>query len=688
MQFLAPWFLAGLAALAVPVLIHLINRERKTVVEFPSLMFLQRIPYKSVRRQRIRHLLLLVLRCLALALLVMAFTRPFFAKRATVLAGAGAKERVILVDRSWSMAYGDHWTKAVAAARAAMGDISGTDRATLVFFATEATAATEPTADHARVERALAAAKPGDAATRFGPAIKLAAQILEGSNLPRRDVVLISDFQRSAWTQQTDLRLPAGTHMSTVDVSEADAPDLAVTSASADRDASGGRDRITVAARLANTGAAAKDVPVTLAMAGRDAQTVHVTVPPHGSAQARFAAVTVPGGAVRGEVRIPHDKLANDDAWRFTVAADEAVKVLVVEPARARASQSLFLRRALAIGDQPTFDVEVKRADQLALGDLAGRSLVVLNEVPFPAGAVGARLRTLVEQGTGLLVAPGDAASLDWPAPWTSLAAMRFGAVTDRTRDAGGAVASIDYSHPALELFAAPRSGDLGAARIFRWRALATRTDSGVLARFDDGAPALVERAVGKGKVLVWTSSLDDYWTDLPVQPVYLPFVHQLAAYAGRWSERRAWFTAGGTLDLSRHGELTAMFQKADGTMPPLVLTAPSGSRQRIAPDSLARPIQLDEAGFHELRAIDTPVGSGRPVAVNVDPAEADLSHVDPAEVVTMLTSPGGVAATSTIGGAPDENERQRGIWPWVMVMALMVLVGETVLGNRLARQT
>ena len=67
MNFLTPLFLAGSAALAIPVLIHLINREKKVVVQFPSLMFLHKIPYKSVRRQKIRHLLLLILRCLALA---------------------------------------------------------------------------------------------------------------------------------------------------------------------------------------------------------------------------------------------------------------------------------------------------------------------------------------------------------------------------------------------------------------------------------------------------------------------------------------------------------------------------------------------------------------------------------------------------------------------------------------------
>src|SRR3954470_4952233 len=134
MNFLAPAFLAGLAAVAVPVIIHLINRERKVVVEFPSLMFLQRIPYKSVRRQKIRHLMLLILRCLAIALLAAAFSRPFFQKAHTPISTTGAREVVILLDRSSSMGYADRWTKAKDAAKKIAGGLSQTDHGTLILF--------------------------------------------------------------------------------------------------------------------------------------------------------------------------------------------------------------------------------------------------------------------------------------------------------------------------------------------------------------------------------------------------------------------------------------------------------------------------------------------------------------------------------------------------------------------------
>src|SRR5689334_25337463 len=121
MGFVAPLILFGLAALAIPVLIHLIQREKKRVVEFPSLMFLRRIPYQSVRRRRIRHWLLLMMRLAALALIVLAFARPFFrGADPSAAAQGGAREVVILVDRSYSMGYGDRWNRALVAARNAV----------------------------------------------------------------------------------------------------------------------------------------------------------------------------------------------------------------------------------------------------------------------------------------------------------------------------------------------------------------------------------------------------------------------------------------------------------------------------------------------------------------------------------------------------------------------------------------
>jgi uncharacterized membrane protein len=690
MGLLAPAFLAGLLAIGIPIAIHLINRERREVVLFPSLMFLHKIPYRSVRRQRLRHLLLLAMRCLALALLVAAFSRPFLSRpNASTSSLLGARERVVLVDRSYSMGYADHWKRALDAARANTSELAGPDRATIVFFANDPAAATEPTADRARIERAIAGAKLSSEGTRYEPALKLAAQILSASNLPRKEVVLISDFQRVAWARRDDVQLPAGTAMTTVDVGGAPGADLAVTQVSTERDRVGDRDRVTVTARVTNLGTAARTVDATIELGGRAVETKRLVVPGKGVAQARFSPNAVPATPTRGTVRITHDSLPQNDSFHFTLAPGEALSVLIVQPAKPRTNQSLYLSRALAIGDRPAFRVDVKSEDALRPADLGARSLVVLDEVAPPGGAAGARLRELIRSGTGLLVVPGDLAATRWGAEWRALMPAQLGPVMDRTRDAGGTVASVDYGHPVFELFSEPRSGDFSTARVFRYRQLAVPGDSGVIARLDDGAPALVERAAGGGKVLIWASSVDEYWTDLPLQPVFLPFVHELAKYAGRYGEARAWFTAGDVLDLSRHGELTSPFVTDSGAgaaSSPLVLESPTGRRMPMTPSGAEHLATLNEQGFYELRGLGTAAGSGRPIAVNVDPKESDLTRFDPKELVAAVTAtPGVVARGSGEASVPADLERGQSIWWYLLVGALMLLAAETVLSNRLS---
>ena len=690
MSFLAPAFLAGLAAIAIPVIIHLINRERKVVVEFPSLMFLERIPYRSVRRQKIRHLLLLVLRCVALALLVAAFARPFFAHRRAAIAGTGAREVVVLLDHSSSMGYGDRWTKARDAARKVMSGLSSGDRATLVVFAKEAAVASEPMATPDRIVAAISETTRSAEGTRYAPALKLASQIISASTLPRREVVLISDFQKVGWANRNEITFPQGTTITPVDLGGKTAPDVAVSQVTTNRDSAGDRDQVVVAARLINTGAASKKVSATLSIGGREVQTKQVEVAARGAQQVAFASIAVPSGATKGIVRITPDSLRQNDLLSFTIAPDEAVPVLIVEPENGRTNQGLYLARALAIGDRPAFRVDEKTLNELTPRDFDGRAVVVLDEVDPPNGTVGARLREAVQGGLGLVVVPGDQHTENWSPEWRAMLPATVGQIVDRTADAGGTLSSVDYAHPIFELFNAPRSGDFSTTKFFRYRALTPSGSASVSARFDDGSPALVERNAGDGKVLVWASSFDSYWTNLPLQPVFLPFVHQLGKHAGRYADPRPWFVAGDVIDLSRHGELTAPFIAGRGadSSAELRLQAPSGARERLTamgPNHLAT---LSEQGFYELGGHDTPVGSGRPIAVNVDPVESDLSHLDPQEIVAAVTSPDAQHRTASDFGTstPQDQESRQRVWWYLLLGALFLMLVETVLSNRLSR--
>ncbi|HEV7502591.1 MAG TPA: BatA domain-containing protein, partial [Vicinamibacteria bacterium] len=272
MGFLTPAFLVGLVAVAVPVLVHLTHRTRSQTVPFPSLMFLEQIPYRSVRRQRLRNWLLFVLRSSAVVLLALAFARPFFGgvgRAASVVTGASV--RVVLLDRSYSMGYGDRWSRAAAAARRAITEGGPDDRVGLVLFDRAPQVMEAPTTDRARLLADLAGvAHPGPGVTRFAPALRMAREMIEAAGLPRREVVLITDFQKAGWEGAEDVRLPAGTTLTRVDVSDKDASNVAITGIDLQRDYASGRERVIVRARLVNKGTrAAASVPVSLEVDGR-----------------------------------------------------------------------------------------------------------------------------------------------------------------------------------------------------------------------------------------------------------------------------------------------------------------------------------------------------------------------------------------------------------------------------------
>jgi hypothetical protein len=678
MAFLNPLLLLGLGAIAIPVLIHLIQRERKRVVEFPSLMFVRRIPYQSVRRRRIRHWALLAMRAAAIALIVAAFARPFFRQSAIAAAAAGgSREIVVLLDRSASMGYADNWARAQDAARQAVRALAPGERATLVLFDRNAEENMRATTDHGRLEAAIGAAAVGSGATRYGPAVKLAESILATSQAARREAVLISDFQRSGWGGSEDASFPEGMTLTPVSIAEAGPSNLSVPSVHFARASFSGQERITVTAGLSNRSDAPMNVPVTLSIDGHDIQTQQVSVAPHASASVAFTQFTLAEPNVRGAVRAGSDRLPADNAFHFVLAPSAPVSILVIDSG-ADASSSLYLSKALAIGTTPAFQVDVVPQSRVTPDHLSNRSVVIVNDTPLPSAAGPGTLRAFVERGGGLLVVLGDRSS--WPEADTALLPGKLGPPTDPANGRVGSIGFRDYSHQIFEVFKAPRSGDLTAAHIFRYRALELTPDARVLARFDDGAVAAAERRVGTGRVIAWTSTLDDSWSDLPVKPVYLPLLHQIVRYLAQYEQPRSWLTVGQVLDL-------AAPSRPRGER---VVVTPSGERiQQEGEDGL---VELTEQGVYEIRRTGSEAaGDAKPeaVAVNLDPAESDLTPIDTGELVAAVTGRASAPEVQPVTpeATREDAEKQQALWWYLLAAGMLLLGGETVLSNRLSRK-
>ena len=675
MSFLTPLFLAGLGAIAIPVLIHLIQRERKRVVQFPSLMFVRRIPYQSVRRRRIRHWLLLAVRAAAIAVIVAAFARPFFPQSAIAgAAGRGSREIVVLLDQSASMGYGDHWKRAQDAARQAVRSLGGDEKATLVLFGRNAEENMRATTDKVRLEAAIDAARVGSGGTRYGPALKLAASLLGRSPARQREAILISDFQRAGWSGSEDARFPEGMTLTPVSVASPGTANLSVPSVTFARSSFSGQERITVTAGLANrSDAAANGVAVTLAIDGHDLQTQPVTVGAHASTSVAFTPFTLAEANVRGTIRGGTDPLPADNTFHFVLAPSQPVSVVVIESG-AQANSSLYLTKALSIGTAPAFQVEVVPAARATPAAFDRRSVVILNDAAFPSAGGNGVLKRFVEHGGGLLVVFGDHST--WPSDDADLLPGKAGAVMDPAKSRGS-IGFIDYSHPVFEVFKAPRSGDFSAAHVFRYRAFESGPDAHVLARFDDGAVAAAERRVGAGRVIAWTSTLNDSWSDLAVRPVYLPLVHQLVRYLARYEQPVAWLTVGQVVDLTASSKVRGE----------RVVVTPSG-RRIIQPAGAPGLLELNEQGVYEIRSPGAAAKHPDAIAVNLDPAESDLTPLDTRELVAAVTGRAtpGAAQPAAAKAAPEDAERRQSLWWYLLLGGMLMLAAETTLANRLSR--
>jgi hypothetical protein len=699
--FLTPLFLLGALAIAIPIYIHLTHREKKEVVDFPSLMFLRRIPYRSVRRQKLRHLFLFALRCLAILLIALAFARPFFETPSTAAASPlGPREVVFLIDNSYSMGYQDRLAAAKAEVSARIQSLGAEDRGSIVVFSDRAEILNEPTSDQAALDAIVSGIALSARPTRFGPGLKLAKKIVEDSDLARHEVVLASDFQRVGFSGEDDeVWLPAEAELTPVDLSSPATENLSVTSVVLDRDDQGGRERLTISARVTYKASRAADaVPETEAkksrihveLDGRTLQTKPIELPPNSSNTVVFDPVTVPSGLSRGTVWIDEDALVKDNAYHFVLSAGQSLAVLLLESGTASSRRSFYVEKALEIGDRPSFRVDAKALSGLTAADLARSEVVVLNDVSKVSDAQAKLFEDFLSRGGGLVIALGEKSTKEaYAGAAAGLLPAALGGAVDRSRDWGGTLSYLDYGNPVFEIFGAPHSGDFSAAKFFRYRAFDVPVAEGVLARYDDGMPALIERSHGNGRILVWTSTLDTFWNDLARQAIFLPFVHEVVKRAASYAEASAWQTVGEVSDLDRYLEmiLESDAVAASERSRELVVSSPSGVKTIVPKTQEKALLPLEEQGFYEVRQVGGGPSSSVSLAVNLDTTESDLARLDPEELVASVTlREMGVASAAVPGGdTPDAQEGRQSHWWFLLVGAFVLLLSETLLSNRLS---
>jgi len=674
MSFLTPLFFLGVAALAAPILVHLVRRTRARRVQFPALVFVRQVPQRTIRRRTLHNLLLLLLRCLAILLIVIAFTRPFFSGGSAARDNSAAGATVILIDNSLSMRREQLFGEAQRRAEAVLDESRNDEQVALLSFDKRYTVINRFTADKSRLRFAVGSLNAGWDGTDYEQVLRGAESLLSEIETtgPKR-IVMISDFQTPGWTQATaTFRLANNTELTTLDVGGNNPPpNIAITDVEAHGVVFGQKYLDNVVVHINNFSDSPRDhIQVDFQINEQTVEKRDISLNSRDSRVVEFTGFNLNEGVNRCTIDIVTSDFVPDNRFYFTLRRETPAKALIVESASRGRSDSLHLQSALATTEDLPFTFTLKSTGSVDPASVSDYSLVVLNDTGPISPALADTLAKFVEGGGQIIVSTGPRTQADTFN--TSLQRITPATLREAVQTKVGesvAITEVKFDHPIFEVF--QESGRLASANVIGYFRSEPGTNAAVLARFEDGSPALLEARTGKGRVMLFTSSLGPSWNDLPLTPLYLPFIHQMVRYAGA-REENPWYGLGQTFTVSKERE----------AVPPPVDT-PAGARlseTRLTPDGDLL-VTAREPGFYRLRYNERPGFA----AVNIDGAEGDFTKLNFAEFVAGVTggagSAEGVAAYSNLSN--EEVEGRQKVWWSLLLVALLLLLAESVLARR-----
>jgi hypothetical protein len=395
-------------------------------------------------------------------------------------------------------------------------------------------------------------------------------------------------------------------------------------------------------------------------MNGRVMETKTVELPEQGRGQVEFANVDVQYGSNRGEIRVDgDDSLKEDNRLFFSIERAEPGKALYIYDGR---QSPAYFRAALEAGAESAFSLESVTTEQAANLGLSKYSYIVLAATQA-SGALDTSLKQYVNAGGGLLVALNPATAATGKVPVVG-SAIQEGRYSTREGDRFQTATNVDMTHPALQ-----RSNSLDGVKFY----YAAKVDPGkdrVLARLSDGTPLLVERGMGEGRILVLASSFDNVTSDLPLNPVFVPFVEHVSKYLEGGETRRANATVGAAVELRSSKDRSAAAE----------VVGPDGQRALSLQESAsALNFTVDREGFYEVR---TASGRQQLIAVNADRRESDLTPIPEDTLALWSGEAGSTNAAASATGQGDERTPYS-LWRYLLIALLAVSLAESWLANR-----
>jgi hypothetical protein len=696
MNFVNPLFWLGALAAGIPILLHLIKRERALRIEFPTLMFLRRVSRKTIRYQKLRHLLLLLMRILACLFLVLAFLRPYRdIPRAAASSGRVSVAHILLLDNSLSMGYGDRWDRARKAAAEIARGVQRGDRVSLLEFSDQTLVRVPPTVESsAVVEEIEREVQLTDRPTRYAQALKMAEKIALDAGTGRRIIHLISDFQKSGWAaDEQEFRLGSSTELERIDVGSDKFSNLTIGDVRVIEVAEGAEGSLRLKFALVNFGTEdRKSVRLSLSLDGRGALEKRTDI---GTGEVQAEEFQLPGltaGAHQVVIEVEDSRLARDNRYSMVLETRGRTQVLAVEdpaPGPGARPASYFLSRALNVPVLSRYQLISVPPARLDSSGVPSGSLVIWNNASGASTGVQKKLQDFVSGGGGLVVVVADGGrAAEFNRTFATWLPVKADVPSGAERGAGWRgedyvlLTDLRMDHPVFRPFSEPHSGSFSAARFYRHAKLVLSEGADALAHFDNGDPALVSVARDKGRIVIFASSADDSANDLPLKAVYAPFWQQTLRFLDNVSEESHSVEIGSIVSPRKYLLETALRQGRGGLDSGQAIVVLDPSRQRVPIPAGSDSVIMDRVGFYEVRTANQSTS----IAVNPVPRESDLTHGNSEEMAAGWVSPDAAAPPVVAEDErplPEEQDQRQRFWRYLLIAALAFFAGEALLANQ-----
>lgn len=647
MSFVAPLFLAGILAIALPLWLHRLQTQSSDRKPFSSAMLLESAEQRVHVRKQLKFLLLLGARIALLALLALAFAKPFLTRPPDVIAATDAGTRVILVDTSASMGRAGVFDQALTEARRAIADAPNDALIQVLSAAGDLQVIGSLSADRDAATGSLSSLTASAVRLDYGEVMGAIERYV--SALPPPVALhFISDFQASAMPVRFSDVIPASVAsfvphvVGTGDPFNWSIDYLRETADGLSAGLTGAGDR----ERIADVELLVNDIVVD-----------ESGLSPTGSQSLLFDMPAWEEGENRVTLRINTDDDFAADDTRYHIVDRSPPAPIPLITINAGGLPVTYLSAALE--SSGSYQVETMIAGDFDTRILGRYRWAIVDDVGMLDPQLESALTEFLDDGGSLLAFAGERAAAMETLPVSghrqAVASLR------QPADEFLSIGQMDTRHPVLA-----QTEGWQSVNVTRNLSLTTQDGDEVLIRLENNEPFLLERRIGNGRLLLMPSMLDNQWHDLPSKPVFVSFMVEAARYLSGSNDIRKTYTAGASLPLVLAGHTSGQVVDPDGNT---ILSLADTTREQ--------QIKLNKPGFYE---VYTPQGQSL-IAANIDPRESDLRKVTQEVLDNWQQATGGqpVVAGATFR-AEEENVVE--LWHWILLILAVVVIGESFIGN------